>query len=186
MDDDIRDRLAEGSFEEGFELLVDRYKHKVFRLAYSILGNQTEAEDAAQDIFLQIWKALPAFRGEASLSTWIYAITRNLCLSSRRKIVRHLGTPFEEQYLRRETAMGLLGDGASKHATDVFALLERLPVPYRQAVMLFYFEGKSYENIAEMLDLPMGTLKTYLHRARKQMAQAIKDPLIPERPRVIR
>jgi len=174
MDDDIRDRLAEGSFEEGFELLVHRYKHKVFRLAYSILGNQAWAEDAAQDIFLQIWKALPAFRGEASLSTWIYAVARNVCLSSRRKLVRHLETPFEEQSLRRETAKGLSSDAASKHTTDVLALLERLPAPYRQAVMLFYFEGKSYENIAEMLDIPIGTLKTYLYRARKQMAQAIQ------------
>ena len=67
-----------------FERLLDEYRDRVFRLACSLLGDQTAAEDATQEVFLKIWKALAEFRGESSVSTWIYAIARNTCLTRRR------------------------------------------------------------------------------------------------------
>ena len=69
---------------QAFERLLYEYRDRVFRLACSLLGDEAAAEDAAQEIFLKIWKALPSFRGESSLSTWIYAIARNTCLTRRR------------------------------------------------------------------------------------------------------
>src|SRR5580693_1796363 len=72
------------SGNQAFERLLDEYRDKVFRLACSILGDEAAAEDAAQEVFLRIWKALPDFRGDSSVSTWIYAIARNTCLTRRR------------------------------------------------------------------------------------------------------
>src|SRR5262245_61660167 len=85
MDDDIQ-RLLDGQrHAEAFGLLAGRYKDKVFRLAYAMLRDESQAEDAAQEALVKIWKALPGYVRMASLSTWIYAITRNTCLSELRK-----------------------------------------------------------------------------------------------------
>ena len=81
---EIRARLDEKRYLEAFELVLSEYQNKVFRLAFSMLGNHALAEDTAQDIFIRIWKALAAYRRQASLSTWIYAIARNACLTARK------------------------------------------------------------------------------------------------------
>ena len=78
---DILGLLEARQFSEAFAPLLERFKDKVFRLAVSIMRNETQAEDAAQDVLVKIWKGLPAYHGGASLSTWIYAIARNTCLT---------------------------------------------------------------------------------------------------------
>lgn len=161
----MMDELEAGRHREAFETLLERYQHKVFRLAWSILGDRNAAEDAAQEVFLQVWKALPDFRGEASLSTWIYVITRNRCLTRRKQIRAVAAAVPESRPSYRPVRSGAL---------DPAALLAQLPPPYRQAVQLFYMEEKSYEEVSAMLGLPMGTVKTYLHRARKQMAESLR------------
>jgi RNA polymerase sigma-70 factor (ECF subfamily) len=170
MDDDIRDKLSAGHLREAFELLLARYQRKVFRLAYSILGDEAAAEETAQDIFLQIWKVLPGYRGEASLSTWIYVITRNRCLTQRKKIRAAHTASMEEPGIRAQAEARIAFHPERSNGPDIAALIAELPLPYRQALILFYMEEKSYEEVSAMLDLPVGTVKTYLHRARKQMA----------------
>lgn len=172
MDEDIQDHLARADFPEAFELLLSRYQRKVFRLAYSLLGDEASAEEMAQDVFVQIWKVLPSYRGEASLSTWIYVITRNRCFTHRKKTHARRTTSMEEPgMLAAVDAMQAVARTPT-HAPDCVALLEQLPPPYRQALTLFYLEEKSYEEVAAMLGVPLGTVKTYLHRARKQLATA--------------
>ena len=85
MDEEIQMRLAGKRYMEAFELLLAQYQNKVFRLAYSMLGNREVAEDAAQEIFVRIWRALPGYRGLSSISTWIYSIARNRCLTALQK-----------------------------------------------------------------------------------------------------
>jgi RNA polymerase sigma-70 factor (ECF subfamily) len=162
MDEDLQELVVRGRYPEAFELLLARYQNKVFRLAYSILGNETLAEEAAQDIFVRVWKALPLYNGQASLSTWLYAISRNACLSARRQQAARRESPLEE------TAEPQSSDRVMQ--IDVPALLARLPDVYRRVLTLFYLEEKSYQEVAQMLDLPMGTVKTHLHRARKEAA----------------
>ena len=164
-DEDIAAQLQAEQVEQAFETLLDRYQHKVFRLASSILGDPGEAEDAAQEVFLQIWKALPYFRGESSLSTWIYAIARNRCLTRRKRTRDAAAAILEPRPVYRPARSG---------AVDLAALLGKLPAPYRHALQLFYMEEKSYEEVSVMLGLPLGTVKTYLHRARKQLAESLK------------
>ena len=172
MDEDIRSQLDAGRHREAFELLLPRYQHKVFRLAYSMLGEEASAEEMAQDVFLQIWKVLPSYRGDASLSTWIYVITRNRCLTRRKKIRERLAESIEEPGVRAAVEANLVE--RPDRTTDSILLLARLPPPYRQALTLFYLEEKSYEEVAAMMDLPIGTVRTYLHRARKQLAKSLE------------
>ncbi len=170
MDDDIRQPLNAGDYREAFEELLERYRDKVFRLACSFLRNEAAAEDAAQDSFLRIWKALPGYSGQASLSTWIYTIARNTSLThlKRRRPTVSLDDP------DAAGALELLPefhthDAAGGVESDAMLLLEQLPEKYRRVITLFYLEQKSYEEVADMLGLPMGTVKTFIHRARKEL-----------------
>lgn len=151
--------------KRAFDMIMARYRQKVFRLAFSILGERTAAEDAAQDALLRVWRNLDRFRGESTLSTWIYTIARNAALSAR-KAVRGSGTSLDGIAETVTTT-------APEHAKpDLMRMVERLPDAQRQVVILFYLEGKSYLETAELAGLPMGTVKTYLHRARKELALA--------------
>ena len=155
--------------EDEFEQIVRDYQDKIFRLSVALLGDRGAAQEAAQDVLLRVWKGLPGFRRESSLSTWIYTITRNACLSRlrRRQIVP---ASLEEPAPRREMERRAAAEWCGAPPADAAALLERLPAKYRQVVALFYMQEKSYDEVALMLDLPVGTVKTYLFRARKSLA----------------
>ena len=171
MDEDIRTYLDASRYREAFELLLDRYQHKAFRLAYSMLGNEASAEEMVQDTFLRIWKALPSYRGDASLSTWIYAITRNRCFTGRKKLRERQAVSIEEPGVKAAVDSRLASKPEGRpQLPDSAIVLAQLSPPYREALRLFYLEEKSYEEVAAMLGLPIGTVKTYLHRARKQLA----------------
>ncbi len=157
---------------EAFERIVREYQDRIFRLCYSIMGSHATAEEAAQEALVRIWKGLPRFRGESSLSTWIYSVTRNACLTA----LARGGAPadsLEDPAVRRAAERGTgarIATGASRDAAE---LLSVLPLKYRQAVALFYMQEKSYEEVADMLGLPMGTVKTYLFRARRMLAEEL-------------
>ncbi|MGD0812428.1 MAG: RNA polymerase sigma factor [Verrucomicrobiota bacterium] len=188
---DILPLLEARRYTEAFEPLLESFKGRVFRLAFSILHNETYAEDAAQDAFLKIWKALPTFHGGSSLSTWIYAITRNTCLTELKRRDRHPTVSLQEPDV--EAASGRIpalqsNDPEPGSVTDVETLLAELPANYRQAITLFYLEQKSYEEAAQMLGIPIGTLKTLLFRAKKELlrinsrrARTLSADAIPSR-----
>ncbi len=154
---------------EEFERIVREYQDKIFRLAYSMLGNHAAAEEAAQDAWVRVWKGLPGFRGESSLSTWIYTITRNVCLTALRR-GSVLTASLDQPAIRHEAEKRSGGHWFAPDVPDVTALLDRLPAKYRQVTVLFYMQDKSYDEVANMLGLPVGTVKTYLFRARKTLA----------------
>ena len=138
-----------------------------------MLADRGLAEETAQDAFVRIWKSLAGFRGDSALSTWVYAITRNACLttlSSRRKL-RDLSLDIPE--IRHAAECAAHPPSPPDHRPDLHHLIAGLPENWRQVVLLFHMEEKSYDEVAAMLDLPLGTVKTYLHRARRQMAEQI-------------
>ena len=185
-EDDIRERLRGRRYEEAFSLLLERCKDKVFRLAWSILRNETQAEDAAQDVFVKVWKALPAYDGAASLSTWIFVIARNTCFTELRRRAAHAALSLDDPALEGASdAITSLhfSDPAPGAETDVDAMLAQLPEKYRQVVVLFYLEQKQYQEVSDALGLPMGTVKTLLFRARKELLRIGRCPALPqERP----
>jgi len=161
---------------QAFERLLDEYRDRVFRLACSLLGNEASAEDATQEIFLKIWKALPDFRGQSSVSTWIYAIARNTCLTRRRlESARRTFSLDEARVAEIPSPERAAGSDA-----DLRTQIARLPLKYSSVLALFYLEDRSYQQVALALDLPMGTVKTYLHRAKKELALLLSAPSTPK------
>ena len=172
MEHDIRQRLDAKQYREAFELLMDRFQNKVFRLAFSMVRNETMAEDLTQDVLMKIWKALPGYQGDASLSTWIYTISRNTCLTEiKRRTTRpttSLDEPEFEDALQKLPACQT-SDREAGAELDIQVMLARLPEKYRRVITLFYLEQKSYEEVSAMLGIPMGTVKTFLFRAKKEL-----------------
>jgi len=163
-------RLRAGD-PEAFEQLVTTYQHRVFGVAYRMLGNGSEAEEISQETFLRAHRALADFRDEAKLSTWLYAIASRLCLT-------RLGS--RERLMARHGESGLLhlphdaeGPDAALEQSELEAALRRaiaeLPDERRIVVVLRDIEGLSYEEIAETLDIELGTVRSRLHRARMDL-----------------
>jgi RNA polymerase sigma-70 factor (ECF subfamily) len=159
------------SGHRAFERLLDEYRDKVFRLACSLLGDEAAAEDAAQEIFLKIWKALPDFRGESSISTWIYAIARNTCLTRRRIAADRRTVSLDDA-----NAAEIPSHDPPASDADLRAAIARLPAKYARVLVLFYLEDRSYQQVSLAMGLPMGTVKTFLHRAKKELAVLLAAP----------
>jgi len=169
VDERFWSHFEAGRYREAFEMLVEAFGNKAFRPACSIVQDEDLAKDVTQEVFLRVWRALPAFERRSSPATWIYAITRNLCLSrSARRNVEH----------RRERSGApppASVQAPARAGPDLERALANLPPRYRQLLILFYYEEKSYEAVAEMLGLPLGTVKTQLHRARNQLRAALEE-----------
>jgi RNA polymerase sigma-70 factor (ECF subfamily) len=163
------DRLR-ASDDRAFEELVITYQHRVFGVAQRMLGSAAEAEEIAQETFLRVHRSIAEFRGEARLSTWLYAIASRLCLNRLAS---------SERRLRRDDADALERipggtDAAARlESREVEAALEdaiaALPDDRRIVVVLRDLEGLSYEAIAEVLGLELGTVRSRLHRARMDL-----------------
>jgi RNA polymerase sigma-70 factor (ECF subfamily) len=172
----IQERLQARQFREAFAVLLPHYRDKVFRLCLSMLQQRAWAEDVTQDVFLRIWRALPNFAGQSSLSTWIYAISRNACLSELRKRRPQVSIDDdEEDSYHPEIAALAVSDADDSATVSVTQMLDQLPQRYRQAVTLFYMEDKSYEQTAASLGMPLGTVKALLHRARKKLIELARE-----------
>src|SRR6476659_10182726 len=152
----------EGAFQE----LVERYKDLVFAVIARTVQDRSRAEDLAQEVFLRVHRGLPYFRGEARLSTWIYRIVANVCVqdSSRPATVS----------LDDERAAPAVPSASDRQFGD-FELrdrlekaIARLPANYRLLIAAHYLDGVQYEDLAEALQQPLGTIKTQTYRAKQQ------------------
>jgi RNA polymerase sigma-70 factor, ECF subfamily len=165
----VMELVRAGRRDEVISLVLPVFRRKVFGLAYSFLRDREAAEDVTQEVFIKVWRALPGYHGRASVSTWIYTITRNASLSALR--ARHPQASLSDPEVMEAAEARNPGP-----ATDVLAeraallkLVDRLPTKQRQVVMLFYMEEQSHEEVAAMLAMPVGTVKTLLRRARAQL-----------------
>jgi RNA polymerase sigma-70 factor, ECF subfamily len=169
------ERLRAGD-AQAFEELVASHQHRVFGVALRMLGSAAEAEEIAQEAFLRAHRSLPDFRGDAKLSTWLYAIVSRLCLnrlgSGDRKAVRH----GEEVLLR--VADPRAGPEAGAERGELEAALHRaiaeLSEERRVVVILRDLEGLSYEEIAAALGIELGTVRSRLHRARTDLKDKLE------------
>lgn len=177
-DADLLASLRAGDRRAVLEGLMDRYRQKVMHLAVSIVRDAALAEDLSQTVFVKVWQALPKFDGRAALSTWLYTITRNTCLTAverERRLVpledfQEAADDDGDPLLFGREAAGVETSGQAAAEYDVSRLLEQLPEPYRRVVVLFYLEDRSCEEVGELLSMPTGTVKALLHRGRKKLA----------------
>jgi RNA polymerase sigma-70 factor (ECF subfamily) len=169
------DRLRAGE-AAAFEELVMTYQHRVFGVALRMLGSAAEAEEIAQEAFVRAHRALGDFRGDAKLSTWLYAITSRLCLNRLASGERRLARQGEETLLRLSDST-LRPDAALERnelETALGRAIAELPEERRIVVVLRDLEGLSYEEIAQALDLELGTVRSRLHRARADLRDKLE------------
>jgi RNA polymerase sigma-70 factor (ECF subfamily) len=166
---------------EAFATLVRKYQSKVLTLATRILDNRSEAEDIAQDIFVKVFQSLHEFRGASRFSTWLYRITVNHCLNCLRRRTRQqqtlvLSEPAE--WIQESPASNPYRTLEQKERwTLVQAKLQELSPEHRTIILLRDFEGLSYDEIADVLQLESGTVKSRLHRARMEL-KALLTPYL--------
>jgi RNA polymerase sigma-70 factor (ECF subfamily) len=166
--------------DAAFRELVDRYKDLVFGLIARAVPDRSRAEDLAQEVFLRVHKGLPYFRGEARLSTWIYKIVLNLCAqhSTRDRLLDFTldeVTPSGRPRVEPIASDSTVGDVELRDRLE--KAIARLPASQRVLVAAHYLEGVRYEDLAEAMGLPLGTVKTHLHRAKRQLRILLETEL---------
>jgi len=173
-----------------FGRLIEAYQGPVYNLAYRMLGNRGEAEEAAQEAFIRAFTKLDSYDPQRKFSTWMLSITSNYCIDLLRKR-RALLLSLDQPLPPHPALMSDRADGPEAQTVDsereemVQSLLETLPEDYRQAVVLFYWYDLSYQEIADVMDTTVSAIKSRLFRARRQLAEAgveqgIAETLQPE------
>jgi RNA polymerase sigma-70 factor (ECF subfamily) len=177
---DVLERLRAGD-PRAFEDLVTAYQHRVFAVAYRMLGSRAEAEEAAQEVFFRAHRGLAEFRGEAKLSTWLFAITSRLCLSRLASGAARIGRARDSETALAGLASPESGAPETLERRETEAAVHRaiaeLPEDRRIVVVLRDLEGLAYEEIAESLGLTLGTVRSRLHRGRMELRQRLEKAL---------
>ncbi|MBX3431943.1 MAG: sigma-70 family RNA polymerase sigma factor [Pirellulales bacterium] len=169
---------AQGGDRAAFGELVLRHQQRVFAALVGLLGCPEEARDAAQDAFVQAWRKLGAFRGEAQFATWLYRIAMNEGLTRRRRRRPTVSLDHQKEHAGAEP-IDPAGDptrtlAATEEAAHVRAALAEFPDDQRQILVLREMDGCSYDDIAEVLALPIGTVRSRLFRARMQLREMLQ------------
>jgi RNA polymerase sigma-70 factor (ECF subfamily) len=170
-------RRAQNGDQEAFNLLVLAHQRFVYNLAVRSVSDPHEAQDISQEAFLRAWMALPCFKARSRFRTWLYRIVVNLCYTRLPGLRRELDAlPVEEESgIMDESRLNPSKAAELSEQRDyLHGQIENLPDSYRMMIVLRYQQGFSYEEIAEILGVPMGTVKTGIHRARKQLREALK------------
>lgn len=181
-DADIAEMLTTGDTAQAFTELVERYEGKVFRLCSTLLKDSALAQDTTQEAFLRVWRALDRYNpASGALSTWIYAIARNRCLSvlERRPHVHDSLSQMDTWEQAAQIASPMVTNDAASLAW-LRSQVEALPAAYRNSLTLFYYEDHSLSEVACMLGLAEGTVKTHLHRARAALHSALRHSGVAE------
>lgn len=161
-----------------FNAIVDQFADRVYNHAFRMLNNREDAEEAMQDVFLRVHRSLGTFRGDAELSTWLWRITVNVCLSRRGSRWR------KREHLRVENLADNIADDAPG-PDELFTILEdreriarmiaRLPDREAASLTLYYIEGFDYAAIGRILTLPPGSVATALHRGRIRLGKMLRS-----------
>lgn len=161
-----------------WETLMNTYAKRVFNMAYQFCGNREEAEDLTQDIFLKLHHSLSKFDFQKNFTAWLLTLSKNYLIDEyrRTKWERTQRDEFDERVLAQSTLSGPEDNLARKETQAlIWEGLNHLSSEMRMAVILRDLQGRSYEEMAEILDLPLGTVKSRVNRARLALAEVLKD-----------
>lgn len=189
LDDKQLVERAQKGDGRAFEALVRKYQRRVFRLAFGMVKNQEDAMDVSQEAFVRVHKHLATFKGEASFYTWVYRITKNLCIDHLRRS-RGDKVEYDDTLARDEgagVALGLQGQSGSLNPAKealrgelggkISEALAELSENHREILLLRELEGLAYEELAETLEIKKGTVMSRLFHARKKMQEILKGYL---------
>jgi RNA polymerase sigma-70 factor (ECF subfamily) len=184
-DSDLISRAKSGD-SKSYDKLLKKYKNSVYSLVLRMVRNSQEAEDLTQEAFIKAFNSLASFNEEYAFSTWLYKIASNNCIDFFRK--RKLQTysldkpiQYKDSEIQHEIPDPDLNPEKSIMATERNKLIKeainKLPEKYYRAIVLRHTEEKSYEEISEILGLPLGTVKARIFRAREMLNKALKDSI---------
>jgi len=167
---------------DAWHVFVDRYQDHLYNTAYGFVQNHNEADDLAQEAFIAVYKALPSFRGDSRLQTWLYRITVNVCLQAirRRKPAtaplpdEHSDMPVKDEALKCHAGPEDLSV-RQEARRQVRRMVARLPVKFREVVVLCDLQDLPYEETAEVLGISIGTVRSRLHRGRNRLKDLLQD-----------
>lgn len=164
-----------------FEVLVRKYQNRLFNTIYHVVGSREEAEDVVQEAFVQAYLKLESFKRNSAFYTWLYRIAFNTAISHRRRKRPEVSVEAVRDALGDEPMDADEGPGEhllrQERAKQVHSALSALTEEHRAILVLREMEGLCYERIAEVLDLPVGTVRSRLHRARMQMRHQLEELL---------
>jgi len=190
IDQQLVERAQRGD-KQAFGLLVSKYQRKLMRLLSRLVRDSAEVEDVAQETFIKAYRALPSFRGDSAFYTWLYRIgintAKNFLVSQGRRAPTSTGFDSEEAETFEEGEQ--LRDNntperlmlSKQIAETVDAAMESLPEELRTAIMLRELEGMSYEEIANVMECPIGTVRSRIFRAREAISEKLR-PLLDTAP----
>lgn len=184
-DGDIIKRCLSGE-SNSYEILVNRYQRPIYNLAYRISGNEADAQDIAQEAFVKAYQSLQSYNPQYSFKSWLFRITQNLSIDQLRKKSRHSHISMNQE-IEDES-----GDSLQKEWEDhspnartqlmekqkgerIEQMIQSLPEPYKSVIILRHVEEMQLEEIAQLLSIPLGTVKTNLYRARNLMKDKLKE-----------
>ena len=155
-----------------FGELVERHQVRVYNLAFRMLGRSEDAADATQDVFVVCLRKLHTFRGSSAFTTWLHRVAMNVCYDALRRRSREQPARSDDETTEPEPSEDHAD--ASAAAIDVQRALLLVPEEFRAALVLHDVQGLPYEDVAESLGVPVGTVKSRLHRGRVQLARALR------------
>ena len=173
-------RAAAGGDTEAFERLVRTYENKIYHLALRMCGSSEEASDIAQEAFLAAWRGLPSFRGEANFATWLYRLTSNAAIDYLRRQKKERGDmSLDDEDLGLDAVDTGPGPQDAAERTEVrtavAAGLQQLSEGHRQVLVLREIQGLSYEEIADVLEVDLGPVKSRISRARSALRKILLE-----------
>ena len=175
----IQDTLAGKT--ESFELLVRKYQDRLYNTLVHVTGSTHEAEEVVQDAMLQAYSKLDSFRGSSSFYTWLYRIAFNLSVSRTRKKRPRISLDQVQENAGVDPIDSAEGPGAnierSERATQVHQALNQLGEEFRSVLVLREMEDCDYETISQMLDVPVGTVRSRLHRGRTMLREYLRESI---------
>jgi RNA polymerase sigma factor (sigma-70 family) len=164
-------KLRQGD-EVSWKKLIDNYKDKVFKTALSFVPFADDAEDLAQEVFVEVYKSISGFRGNSSLSTWIYRITVNKAINYLKKNRKYLNARPIDDYIAVEKEMASDSQDASfsvqqkEHRKIIMQAIQKLPERQATVFVMHKINGKPYKEISELLDISLSSVESLMHRAR--------------------
>lgn len=178
LDDNALVKLIQAGEVDLFAVIIERYQGKLFAYLYRLIGNREEAEDLLQNVFIKAFENMQSYDAERKFSSWIYRIAHNEAVNfiKRKSLKRFIS--WEDITSTKDK---LAGNGSEDGADDLWLRKEaigeideainRLPIKYKQVLILRYYSEKSYEEISEILQKPVNTVGTLINRAKKKMAE---------------
>ncbi len=185
-DDEVLVRRCQEDDRDAFDLLTLRYQDEIYRLAVRMINDRERARDIAQESFLRAFRAIKNFRGHSTFSTWIYRITLNLCYNERHSRRRAMAASTFSLNATGEDDEGAMElpdqsrEPAGRAVTEelsrkIFEAVDSLDESHRTVVILRDMNDRSYQDIAEILSCPVGTVRSRLHRARMELRELLID-----------